>query len=238
MKSPLIAIMLLMFCISSYGEAMQPISVVANYDIYKGSMRIGRIEESFTRNKDHYTLTSTTQATGWLRFFNRGKIVISSSGLMNSQGLQPQFFSDQRIGNEEKNRQAELDWVTKQLTLIQKDQHTSVELPAGTQDRISAMYQFMFLPLKIDTTLNFSMTNGGKLDDYHYLVAQGETLKTPAGEFKTLYLDSQAKAGENRTEIWLATEHQNFPCKMTITDADGDQLTQILSKLEIKTTAK
>jgi len=233
MKSFLVALLCLMFCIAASAEAIQPLSVVATYDVYKGSMKIGRIEESFTRNNDHYKLTSSTEAVGWLRFFNRGKIIITSNGLVNDQGLQPKQFSDQRIGAENKNRSAELDWVTRQLNLTQKGQQTSVALPTGTQDRISAMYQFMFIPLKIDTTLNFPMTNGGKLDDYHYLISQGETLKTPAGEFKTLYLDSQAKAGENRTEIWLATEQQNFPCKMTITDTDGDQLTQILSKLEI-----
>jgi len=227
-----------MFCISASAGAIQPFSVVATYDVYKGNMKIGSIEESFTRNKDQYKLTSITEAVGWLRFFNRGKIIISSNGLVNNQGLQPKQFSDQRIGAESKNRSAELDWVTRQLTLTQKGKQTSVALPTGTQDRISAMYQFMFIPLKFDTILNFPMTNGGKLDDYHYLIAQGETLKTPAGEFKTLYLDSQAKPGENRTEIWLATEHHNFPCKMTITDADGDQLTQIISKLEITPTAE
>lgn len=220
----------------SAGPAMaeQPADIQATYDVYNGGLKIGRIEERFVRDKNHYTLTSTTRAVGWLAIFNPGRILISSSGLAGERGLQPLHFSDQREHNEHKNRGAEFDWSAKRLTLIQQAQRTSVALPEGTQDRLSAMYQFMFLSLKAGTTLDFPMTNGGKLDNYHYAIARGKTLKTPAGEFNTLYLDSQAKKGENRTEIWLATQQFNLPCKMIITEADGDQLTQILSKLEIR----
>ena len=234
MKSTLRALVWLMLCLTSHALAAQPTSVLATYDVYKGPLRIGQIEESFTRDKDHYTLTSTTHAVGLLAIFNPGKILISSHGLVGNRGLQPSRFSDQRERHESRNRSAEFDWNTRQLTLIQQEQRTSVALPDGTQDRLSAMYQFMFLSPQPGTTLDFPMTNGGKLDDYHYVIMRGEPLKTPAGEFNTLYLDSQAKKGESRTEIWLATQQYNLPCKMIITDPDGDQLSQILSSLAIK----
>src|SRR3972149_1827313 len=222
------------FSLLSSAFAAQPTGVLATYDIYKGRMKIGRIEESYTRDKDRYTLTSTTRAVGLLAIFNPGRILISSNGLVGARGLQPLRFSDQRERNESKDRRAELDWDAKRLTLIQQAQRTSVALPEGTQDRLSAMYQFMFLTLQPGTTLDFPMTNGGKLDNYHYAITRGEPIKTPAGEFNTLYLDSQTKKGESRTEIWLATQQYNLPCKMIITEANGDQLTQILSKLDIR----
>lgn len=208
--------------------------MAATYDVYKGSLRIGQIEESYTRDKEQYSLSSTTHAVGLLALFNPGKIIISSIGLVGAQGLQPHRFSDQREHHENKNRQALLDWDTKRITLIQQAQRTTIALPEGTQDRLSVMYQFMFLSLQPGTTLDFPMTDGGKLDIYHYVISRGAPLKTPVGEFDTLYLDSQAKKGENRTEIWLATQQYYLPCKMTITDSDGDQLTQVLSKLVIK----
>jgi len=219
---------------ATFAFAAQPASVLASYDVYKGRMKVGRIEESFVRNGDHYTLTSTTRAVGWLAIFNPGKIVISSNGLVKAHGLQPLLFSDLREHNEGKNRRAELDWNGMQLSLIQQSQRTVVALPERTQDRLSAMYQFMFLTLQAGKSLDFPMTNGGKLDNYHYIITAGELLKTPAGEFSTLYLDSQAKQGESRSEIWLATQQYNLPCKMIVTEANGDQLTQILSKLDIR----
>src|SRR3990172_5917052 len=140
------------FCLLSSVFAAQPTAVLATYDVYKGGFNIARIEESYIRDKDRYTLTSTTRAVGWLAIFNPGKILISSSGLVDDRGLQPLRFSDQRERNESKNRRAEFDWDTKQLTQIQQAQSTSVALPEGTQDRLSAMYQFMFLSLQAGTT--------------------------------------------------------------------------------------
>ena len=78
------------------------------------------------------------------------------------------------------------------------------------------------------------MTNGHKLDSYHYAVARGPSLDTPAGRFDTLYLDSQPKPGERRTEIWLAAQHRHLPCKMVITETNGDRLIQVLSHIAVK----
>jgi hypothetical protein len=54
----------------------------------------------------------------------------------------------------------------------------------------------------------------------------------PLGTFKALYVASVPEAGSNRTEIWLAEEHANFPYKMVITDPDGSKLSQVLIKFD------
>lgn len=214
--------------------AAPPGSVLAVYDVYKGGLKVGQIEETYRRDKDGYTLTSTTTPVGLLAVFKPEKIFIDSSGLIGKQGLQPQLFNHRRERDDSKASRAEFDWNAKQLTLIHQEQRTVVALPDGTQDRLSAMYQFMFLTLRAPSSLDFPMTNGSKLDNYHYAITRGQKLKTPAGEFNTLYLDSQAKPGESRTEIWLSMHRNNLPCKMIVTDASGDQLTQVLSKLDTK----
>lgn len=222
----------LVLCTSAF--AAQPGNVQATYDVYKDSLKIGQIEEIYTRDKDRYTLSSTTTPIGLLAIFKPEKVFINSNGLIGKQGLQPLHFIHRRERDESKESRAEFDWAARQLTLIHQAQRAVVALPDGTQDRLSAMYQFMFLSLHSATTLDFPMTNGNKLDNYHYTIVRSQTLKLPAGEFKTLYLDNQAKPGESRTEIWLATQHNNLPCKMIITDTSGDQLTQVLSKLQIR----
>jgi len=214
--------------------AAPPGSIQASYDVYKSGLKVGQIEETYKRDKGGYTLTSTTTPLGLLAVFKPEKIFVDSSGLIGKQGLQPVRFNHRRERDQSKESHAEFDWDAKQLTLLHQTQRKVVALPDGTQDRLSAMYQFMFLALQPAAALDFPMTNGSKLDNYHYAIAHGPKLKTPAGEFSTLYLDSQAKAGESRTEIWLATQLNNLPCKMIITDADGDQLIQILSKLDSK----
>ena len=223
----------IMLFLCSSAHAASPSRVLATYDIYKGGLKIGQIEETFARDKDHYTIISTTRAAGLLKLFKPGKIIISSSGLIGQRGLQPLFFSDVREGDEKRNRSAEFDWNAKQLTMIQQARRNMVPLPDGTQDRLSAMYQLMYLPLEKIDTLNFNMTNGGKLDLYNYRITADQSIKIPLGTFKATYAASVPEAGKNRTEIWLAAEHNNFPYKMVVTDPDGGELIQELTKFEI-----
>jgi len=219
-------------CFLSSALAAPPSSVQATYDVYKGSLRIAQIEETYTRNKDRYTLSSTMRAVGLLAIFKPGKIFISSNGLVGAKGLQPLRYSDQREGDENRNSSAEFDWNARQLTLIHNEQRSILPLPDGTQDRLSAMYQFMFLSLEKTGTLNFHMTNGSKLDIYNYRITPGQSVTVPLGTFKGLYVASVPEADANRTEIWLAGEHFNFPYKLVITDRNGDKLSQVLTKFD------
>jgi len=228
-----LALAWLALCASFPALAAPPSSIHAVYDLYKDSIRIGKIEESYTRDKDRYTLSSTTTPVGLLALFKPEKVFVHSSGLIGKNGLQPLLFNHRRENDASKDSSAEFDWKNGRITLIHQSQRETTALPQGTQDRLSAMYQFMFLPLK-DGALDFQMTNGHKLDSYHYAIARGASLDTPAGKFGTLYLDSQPKAGERRTEIWLATQQHQLPCKMVITESNGDRLIQVLSKITIK----
>ena len=223
-----------MLLVAGSSFAAAPSSVRATYEIYKSGIKIGQIEEVFATGKDNrYTIVSTTRATGLLAIFKPGRIVISSSGLIGAHGLKPLNFSDVREGDEDRNRSAEFDWDAGKLTLIEHKQRTVVPLPEDTQDRLSAMYQFLFLSLANTKTLNFHMTNGGKLDIYNYRITPDQSVTVPLGTFNALYIASVPEAGSNRTEIWLAGEHLNFPYKMVITDPDGGKLSQELTKLDV-----
>jgi len=231
MKYQFRSIAWLMLLVAGSSFAATPDSIQASYDIYKGGIKIGQVDEAFAIGKDNrYTIVSTTRATGLLAIFRPGKIVLRSSGLIGAHGLKPLNFSDLREGDDGKNRSAEFDWNTRQLTLIQQKRRTVVPLPDDTQDRLSAMYQF-HVPVAAKTdTLNFHMTNGGKLDIYNYRITHDQSVTVPLGTYKALYVASVPEAGVNRTEIWLTGEHFNFPYKMVITDPDGGQLSQELTK--------
>ena len=89
-----------MLCATGHAYADSPSSVSASYDIYKGSLKVGQIKEIYTRNKEQYSLSSITRAVGLVAIFKPGRIVITSSGLINSRGLQPVSFSDRRESDE------------------------------------------------------------------------------------------------------------------------------------------
>lgn len=226
--------MCFLLSVSAPVSAMLPDSVQASYDIYKSGIKIGQIEETYTRDKDHYTLSSTTTPVGLLAVFKPEKIFVRSSGLIGKRGLKPLLFTHQREREPDRDSRAEFDWSAGKLTLTHQAQHTTIELPDGAQDRLSMMYQFMFLPLQKLGALDFQMTNGKKLDNYSYSIIHNQKVKTPAGDLDAMYLYNPVITDGTRTEIWLSTQHNNLPCKMIITDADGDQLIQVLNKLDIK----
>ncbi|MDD4964109.1 MAG: DUF3108 domain-containing protein [Gallionella sp.] len=215
--------------------AAPPSHILATYDVSKSGMQVAQIEESYTRNPDgSYQLTSTARSVGLLAVFKPEKIISRSNGRITQQGLQPLAFDYERENDPARSSRAEFNWENGEVALIRQTTRNVLALPEGTQDRLSVMYQFIFLNLKHPSTLDFSLTNGNSLSQQHYAIAAGDMITTPAGKFKTLYLDNQSKAGESRTEIWLATQQHHLPCKMRITDANGDELIQILSKLVIE----
>ncbi len=209
-----------------------PDSVQASYDVMIAGMKVGQMNESYTRKGDHYVLSSITTPQGILAVLKPGRIMSTSEGLIDSNGLRPEAFDQVRENDVNRNSHAQFDWNAKKITLTHQDQKTQLPLPEGTQDRLSAMYQFMFLNVDKLSSLDFAMTDGNKLDSYHYAVGSRQKLDTGAGPCDSVYLDNQAKTGESRTEIWVSTKNR-LPCKMVITDAHGEQVTQLLSSLHI-----
>lgn len=220
----------LIFALACTPACAAPVAVQAVYDVYISGMKVGQIDERYQQEGEHYTLSSVTTPQGLLAAFRPGKIHLTSRGDVEGQGLRPLHYEDRREGNPEKDSSAGFDWEAHRLNLSRPPQQLA--LPDGTQDRLSAMYQFMFTSLEHVDTITFAMTNGSKLDNYRYAIGPLQQLSTPAGKFDVRYLDSQGKPGESRTEIWLETKY-HLPCKMVITDASGERMSQVLSTVKI-----
>lgn len=211
-----------------------PARIKASYAVFKDSIKGAIMEETFTRTQDRYRIESTSKAIGLLAAFKPETIHVTSEGVLTAKGLQPKTYIHERKLDTKRNSRADFDWASNNITLTDRAGTRTQPLPAGTQDRLSAMYQFMFAPLQKAATYDFHMTNGSKVDIYNYLVTPGQSVTVPLGTFKALYISSPAKPGESRTELWLSAEHANFPLKMVVTDKDGDQLIQEITELSIE----
>ena len=214
--------------------AATPNTISAFYDIYKLGIKIGEVEETFRRDNDRYTLISTTRAVGIFSLFKSGKLIVRSSGAIDNSGLRPLVFSADNENNKKDHKHGKFDWEAKTIYLTKYNEKLTLELPLITQDRLSAMYQFMFIPdLEQVTNLAFHTLNGSYLLPFQFDIAPGPILKTSAGEFNTLYLDNKSQGVRERTELWLATQHHNLMVKMIVTAPDGGKITQTLSTLVI-----
>lgn len=206
----------------------------ASYDVLKGDIKIATISETYTRKQDHYKIESVSKAVGLLAVFKPETIRTSSEGTLTEKGLRPLTFIQTRELDKDRNARADLDWSANRITLTDRNGKRTQPLQGPTQDRLSAMYQFMFTPLQDATVLSFNMTNGSKVYEYNYRITPNQNVTVPLGAFKALYLVTKPEASLWQTEIWLATEHANFPYKMIVTESNGDKLTQVLTRFDVE----
>ncbi len=214
-------------------EAATPSMVKASYRIYKAGLFIGTVEEQFTRDGDNYRIVSQTETAGPLRIFLRDQLTITSEGMVGSTGLKPARYQFVRRDDQKKNIFAEFDWNKQQIFSHHAAESESFDLPADTQDRISAMYQFMFSK-PTSSEVSVWMSQGKKAEFYRYR-KQGEANLTVNGaSTPTVYYARDAKAGESKAHLWLAKERYFLPVKIVFEEGNGSTLEQMLVSIQTR----
>lgn len=225
---------LLLLALVAAANAAPPTSVRASYDVYKDGTQVAVVQETFEKKGAKYEIVSESNPAGLLALFVRTRIKALSSGVVTQTGLRPEQFDYGRLDDASKNVSATFDWKSEQLRLTFDGRNETVALPPDTQDRVSLMYQFMFLAEGKLDSLEFHMTNGKKVEPYRYQLAGRETIDTPLGKLSTLHLAKQRDAGENAVDVWLAAERNLIPVKLVIVENDGSKFEQVITQLEFK----
>ena len=217
-----------------------PTSIRATYKVYKAGILLGRVDETFECVGDRYKITSATRAEGPLRALIRDEISYVSEGKIGAAGLVPSVFSSTRKSDTAKSFTSRFDWDTYQLVREshQRDPSGTVEresfdLPLGTQDRLSSMYQFMITIPKA-ARIETQMTQGKHTEKYFYVKLDEPIMTTPAGRYSTVHYVREAKAGESKAELWLAKEFSYLPVRVIFTDSKDSSLEQQLVELAIR----
>jgi len=175
-----------------------------------------------------YSIISTTQAKGLASLFF-GNLTQKSEGTVTEDGLRPGFYSYQYGSNANKSQTANFDWANNILHMHNAKGDSTAKLVAGTQDFLSFMYQFMFMP-PLDS-MQITMTNGKRLRTYAYSFEGEDTVTTRLGELKTVHL-LKSSGDEEKTEVWLASDYQYLPVRIRKTEKDGTVIEQIASAIK------
>lgn len=201
--------------------------ITANYKIYKSGILIGTVEERFIRDGDGYRIVSETQTAGALAIFLRDRVTLASEGRVSAAGLVPATYEMKRQNNAAKDVRAEFDWGRGQIVSHHDGKTESFDLPRGTLDRISAMYQFVVTPPRADE-VSVWMSQGKKAERYLYRKQDEPTLKIDGASYPTLHYARDTRAGESKAELWLGKNQHYLPVRIVFEDSRGTSLEQTL----------
>ena len=224
---------LLALSLSATAFAAPPQRITATYSLSRNNQEMAKVVETFSQGKGKYQIESITSAVGVYKVLTGDTIRLFSSGSVNGNGLQPVHFEHHRGKREDKKIVADFDWKKKLATFRHDGNTETAPMPAGMQDRISLMYQFMFMS-PASPSLKMAMSNGKKVSQYEYRLIGEETLETKAGTFQTLHLSRVREPGDDGTEVWLAKSKFNLPVKVVIDEDKGARMVQVLTKLNVQ----
>jgi hypothetical protein len=211
-----------------------PKIVKLTYNGFMNGMTIGLLTEHFESDGANYRIVSDTKPVGLAALIQRQPLRFISTGQVAREGLRPAQFEARRGPNESPEVSAEFDWLQKQVTLKHNGKVESLALPPGTQDRLSAMYQFMFLSAERIRNLDFPMTNGRKLDRYRYRAIGEVEIDTGMGRLKTLHVAKVRDPGDTVTEAWLSPQYHYLPMRLLIVERNGIRFDQVIQSVEIR----
>jgi hypothetical protein len=210
-----------------------PEEVSAAYNVYLNGTLVAVMNEHFEAGGGAYRIVSESRAAGALALFHRQRPRFVSEGTLADYGLRPRRFEGQRDESDARRVRAEFDWKAESLALVHDGRSETRLLPPRTQDRLSLLYQFMFLALD-RSPIEIAMTDGRKLERYHYSVTPGVEIETPLGRLSTLHLVKLRRPDESVTEIWLSPAHRHLPVRILIRESDGSRYEQVATRLEVR----
>ena len=211
-----------------------PQQIAISYNLFRNGLHIATMSESFESKDGEYRLVSETRAVGVFALVQKQPLVFSSQGRLSEIGLQPRHFEGKRGETDPRQVRGDFDWQAGNLTISHDGKTDTLPLTQGTQDRLSVLYQFMFLAPDMLQRLEFDMTNGRKLDRYRYTVTPNVEIDTPLGRITTLHLVKQHRPDESATEVWLSLQHRFLPVRVMVQEEDGARYEQFITRLEIQ----
>jgi hypothetical protein len=131
---------------SSLAAASQPTQIEAQYIVTtNGGITIGRASETFSRTGNVYTIRSETRSDGALKAFLDDQYTVQSTGRVGADGLIPLEYTERRARDNKRDLKSTFDWKMSVMHTELRGEPSDYWFPPGTQDRISIMYQFVYM---------------------------------------------------------------------------------------------
>jgi Protein of unknown function (DUF3108) len=223
---------IILFFLSTQLAFAYPKNIQLEYDVARNGKLFAKVKESFTQNGKQYRIKSVTKGLGVYALL--GERVVTSTGAVSKAGLKPSHFELHQGSGKKKTLIADFNWPKSTLNMQVKGETRTEKLDVGTQDLASYVYQFMFNPPSKDV-VKVNLTTGKKLHQYEYkVIARGIKLDVAKTSYKTMQISNEAGANDDKKQLWLAEEQYYLPVRYKLTDEDGDNFEQTLTKINVE----
>lgn len=152
-----------------------------------------------------------------------------SRGEIGPHGLKPHFYRYAFGSKADKIYEANLDWETNFITLKTAKGEQRQDLPRNTQDILSFMYQFMFVPPLQE--MHIALTNGRRLNTYQYEFEGDDTMVIADQTIQTVHIAHTRGETDEKIELWLATDYRYVPVKIRKQEKNGMVIEQVATRL-------
>ena len=227
-----VSIFLYLLCCTSYVHAAKRAFVFNNgtveYKLDKDNLTIARIVETVSQDAQTFKILSTIQATGIATLFQKSPIERKSVGVKTKNGPHTQRYEE--IKNN-KSSVAQWNAETQRYTFEPPDPHDSLPATEPVLDRLSLAYVFS-LGKSLTSELDVVVTNGKRLDQYHYRKTETVTLSTPLGKIETIHFVRQIVGDDNQVEFWVAPSFSYLPIRIRVQDGKNGVLDQTIEKIQ------
>ncbi len=151
-----------------------------------------------------------------------------------SEPIQPVSYRYHRkVLGKSRKASVDFDWDKLSVTTVVKDKPWKMQVPTGTQDKLSYQLQMRLDLLEGKTDMSYAVADGGKLKEYRFKVTGEEEVDTPYGRYNAVRVMRDRGEDANReTLIWLAPELDYLIVRLEQTESDGKTYALLLKNLE------
>lgn len=189
-----------------------------------GSAKIDYAQDS----SGQYNLRWVVEGRGLLKLLYP-TLEQQSRGQVGPHGLKPQFYRYAFGSKADKIYEANLDWETNFITLKTSKGEQRLDLPRNTQDILSFMYQFMFVPPLQE--MHIALTNGRRLNTYQYEFEGEDSMVIADQPIQTVHIAHTRGETDEKIELWLATDYRYVPVKIRKQEKNGMVIEQVATRL-------
>ncbi len=165
---------------------------------------------------NEYLYSVTTKTRGIARLIRPGTATENARFVYDAGGFRPlSYHLDDGVAKAENDSDIQFDWENGIAKCVHETATVELQISPGMLDRLTADIAAI-QELRNDRPLTgFELVDRNEIRRYEYTLQGEETIKVPAGTFKTVkYLRS--RPGSSRaTLIWFAPDMAFLPVKMT-----------------------